>query len=206
MSQRSASNPRNTQGEKSGTMKRSVARAKPKTAAASTVRLEKSTAKTGGRALTKEERKRAEVEERNDRNRVGAVTNVLLKQDPDYVRGRTIWGVVLAAGLALTIASWVVLIMAPEDARTAGTPAGRVSVACLILAYVCVIGSFVYDWFKLRKRRIAMEEKVSRMSERRMEEILREEAFARMERKKKGFFARFRKDPEPAAEKQDAAE
>ena len=60
MSQRSATNPRNTQGEKTGTMRRSVARAKPKTAAASTVRLEKSDTKSGGRALTKEERKRAE--------------------------------------------------------------------------------------------------------------------------------------------------
>ena len=100
MSQRSATNPRNTQGEKTGTMRRSVARAKPKTAAASTVRLEKSDTKSGGRALTKEERKRAEQEERNDRNRNMAAINVLLKKDPVYSKWRVVWGVVLGMGLA----------------------------------------------------------------------------------------------------------
>ena len=193
MSQRSATNPRNTQGEKTGTMKRSVARAKPKTAAASTVRLEKSDTKSGGRALTKEERKRAEQEERNDRNRNMAAINVLLKKDPVYSKWRVVWGVVLGMGLALTILSWVILLNAPENARTAGTPAGMVSIACLVLAYVCVIGSFVFDWVKLRKMRFAMEEKVNGMSERRVEEILREEAFARAARKEQGFFARFGK-------------
>ena len=201
MSQRSATNPRNTQGEKTGTMRRSVARAKPKTAAASTVRLEKSDTKSGGRALTKEERKRAEQEERNARNRNAAATNVLLKKDPAYARGRVVWGVVLVVGLALTILSWVVLLLAPEDARSIDAPMGKVSIACLVLAYVCVIGSFIFDWVKLRKQRMAMEEKVNAMSDRRIDEILRDEAFARAAKKKQGLFGRAKKEePAPSEE------
>ena len=201
MSQRSASNPRNTTGEKTGAIKRSAARAKPKSAAASTVRMATSEAKSGGRALTKEERKRAEHEERNARNRNAAATNVLLKKDPEYARGRVVWGVVLVVGLALTILSWVVLLLAPEDARSIDAPMGKVSIACLVLAYVCVIGSFIFDWVKLRKQRMAMEEKVNAMSDRRIDEILRDEAFARAAKKKQGLFGRAKKEvPAPSEE------
>lgn len=199
MSQRSASNPRYTSNEKTGAMKRSVARAKPKTAAASTVRIAESNAKTGGRAMTGDERKRAEQEERNSRNRNLAATNVLLKKDPKYARNRILWGVFLVSGLAFTILSWVILLFANEDARDMSSVLGRISVGCLVLAYILVIGSFIFDFTLMRKQRKAMEEKVAAMSDKRVQEILRDEAFERAERKKLGFFGRFRRSA-PAQE------
>lgn len=182
MSTRSANNPRNLNGGKTGVSKKSAARAKPKAAAASSVRMDASTA--NGRALTQSERKAKEREQRNDANRNLVASNILLKKDPVYRRNRTIWGTMLAVGLSMTILSWIILLTTPEAQRTIDHTPGKLSLAALVLAYVLVIGAFIFDFVKVRKQRIAVEDKVASMSEKRVEEIIKKEAFAREAKKR----------------------
>ena len=183
MSQRSASNPRNLKNAKTGASKRSAARAKPKRDAAGTVRVSTGSAKAGGRALTAEERKVAEREKRMAANRDMAAVNVLLKKEPGYKRNRTIWGVMLVSGLAMTILSWVVMLVLPGQGGEPSALASRLAIVALVLAYVLVIGSFIFDFTKIRSLRKAMETKVASMSDKRIDDILREEAFARAAKK-----------------------
>lgn len=212
MSQRSASNPRNLKNAKTGASKRSAARAKPKRDAAGTVRVSTGSAKAGGRALTAEERKVAEREKRMAANRDMAAVNVLLKKEPGYKRNRTIWGVMLVSGLAMTILSWVVMLVLPGQGGEPSALASRLAIVALVLAYVLVIGSFIFDFTKIRSLRKAMEAKVASMSDKRIDDILREEAFARAAKKnaRKGLLggsaAKAEEAEEAPAEEEPAAE
>ena len=183
MTQRSASNPRNLKNAKTGASKRSAARAKPKRGAASTVRVSADSAKSGGRALTAEERKAAEREQRMSNNRDMAAVNVLLKKEPGYRRNRVIWGTMLATGLGMTILSWVVMFVFRGEDGTPSALGSRLALISLVLAYVLVIGSFIFDFTKIRKLRKAMEEKVASMSDKRIDDVLRAEAFERAAKK-----------------------
>ena len=163
-------------------------------------------AKAGGRALTAEERKVAEREKRMAANRDMAAVNVLLKKEPGYKRNRTIWGVMLVSGLAMTILSWVVMLVLPGQGGEPSALASRLAIVALVLAYVLVIGSFIFDFTKIRSLRKAMETKVASMSDKRIDDILREEAFARAAKKnaRKGLLGGSAAKAEKAEEAKEA--
>ena len=180
----------------SGMARRSSSSAKPVRAAAGSVTqgTTKSSSKASGRtgaALSKEERKEQKRIERDARDRATVVSNILLRQNPAYNKVRRVWWVGLGAGLALTAVSWLAMFIFPGASQDVTSPMGMLAMVCLILAYVCIIGSFIFDWVKVRPIRRDTDATVAGLSAKRMQAIIdedykREEAkrLAKAERKK----------------------
>lgn len=181
----------------SGMARKSSSSAKPVRAAAGSVTQgsgkssSKSANRAGGAPLSKEERKEQKRIERDARDRATVVSNILLRQNPAYNKVRRVWWVGLGAGLALTAVSWLAMFIFPGASQDVTSPMGMLAMVCLILAYVCIIGSFIFDWVKVRPIRRDTDATVAGLSAKRMQAIIdedyrREEAkrLAKAERKK----------------------
>lgn len=177
MSQRSPFNKRNqpqTEDEKkfsSGITRKSPTKAKPVREAASSVRVvakkknpDGSTSTVG---MTKEEKKEVRRAEREEEDIFNSLTNAMLKADELYTSRRRIWWVFLGLGLVFVVAAFVSgYIGAPDGSNMydLSTTGGVLSVVSLVLAYVFIITSLVYEWMKIRPIRNEKQDKVTSLS------------------------------------------
>lgn len=177
MSQRSPFNKRNqpqTEDEKkssSGITRKSPTKAKPVREAASSVRVvakkknpDGSTSTVG---MTKEEKKEARRAEREEEDIFNSLTNAMLKADELYTSRRRMWWVFLGLGLVFVVAAFVSgYIGAPDGSNMydLSTTGGVLSVVSLVLAYVFIITSLVYEWMKIRPIRNEKQDKVTSLS------------------------------------------
>ena len=81
-------------------------------------------------------------------------------------------------GLGLTVVSFGINYMLN---RTGADTSGAnvlvpVALISLVLAYVCIIGAFIYDLMKARPIRKRVDAEVKGMTKRRLEQIIREDA------------------------------
>ena len=159
MSQRSPFNKRNqpqTDEEKksssSGMTRKSPTKAKPVREAAGSVRVvakkknpDGSTSTVG---MTKEEKKEVRRAEREEEDIFNSLTNALLKADELYASRRRMWWVFLGLGLLFVVAAFASgYIGAPDGSNmyNLSTTGGVLSVVSLVLAYVFIITSLVYE-------------------------------------------------------------
>lgn len=150
MSQRNPMNERYTSEERRGTTKKSAASAKPKSKAAASVTV-KSAKKTPEQRKAEEKaaRKEAAAKQRE-------VERKYYKPDtPRYKRLRIIWWVLLIAAIGCTTLSFVGQGSLPQ----------WLSVTTLILAYVFIISAFVLDFWKIKKERVAYQERMLALEE-----------------------------------------
>lgn len=177
MSQRSPFNKRNqpqTEDEKkssSGITRKSPTKAKPVREAAGSVRVvakkknpDGSTSTVG---MTKEEKKEVRRAEREEEDIFNSLTNAMLKADELYTSRRRIWWVFLGLGLVFVVAAFVSgYIGAPDGSNMydLSTTGGVLSVVSLVLAYVFIITSLVYEWMKIRPIRNEKQDKVTSLS------------------------------------------
>lgn len=177
MSQRSPFNKRNqpkTEDEKkssSGITRKSPTKAKPVREAASSVRVvakkknpDGSTSTTG---MTKEEKKEVRRAEREEEDIFNSLTNAMLKADELYTSRRRMWWVFLGLGLVFVVAAFASgYIGAPDGSNMydLSTTGGVLSVVSLVLAYVFIITSLVYEWMKIRPIRNEKQDKVTSLS------------------------------------------
>ena len=150
MSQRNPMNERYTSEERRGTTKKSAASAKPKSKAAASVTV-KSAKKTPEQKKAEEKaaRKEAAAKQRE-------VERKYYKPDtPRYKRLRAIWWVMLIAAIGCTTLSFVGQGALPQ----------WLSVTTLIAAYVFIIGAFVLDFWKIKKERVAYQERMLALEE-----------------------------------------
>ena len=177
MSQRSPFNKRNqpqTEDEKkssSGITRKSPTKAKPVREAASSVRVvakkknpDGSTSTVG---MTKDEKKEVRRAEREEEDIFNALTNAMLKADELYTSRRRMWWVFLGLGLVFVVAAFVSgYIGAPDGSNMydLSTTGGVLSVVSLVLAYVFIITSLVYEWMKIRPIRNEKQDKVTSLS------------------------------------------
>lgn len=177
MSQRSPFNKRNqpqTEDEKkssSGITRKSPTKAKPVREAASSVRVvakkknpDGSTSTVG---MTKEEKKEVRRAEREEEDIFSSLTNAMLKADELYTSRRRMWWVFLGLGLVFVVAAFVSgYIGAPDGSNMydLSTTGGVLSVVSLVLAYVFIITSLVYEWMKIRPIRNEKQDKVTSLS------------------------------------------
>lgn len=170
--------------ESTGFSRRSAARAKPTTAAASSVRVVSAEDARHGKSgkksseMTKEERKAERSSVRDAEDRMNMAANALLKQDKEYARTQRMWWILLGVGLGLTVISFGINYMLN---RTGADTSGAnvlvpVALISLVLAYVCIIGAFIYDLMKARPIRKRVDAEVKGMTKRRLEQIIREDA------------------------------
>ncbi len=177
MSQRSPFNKRNqpqAEDEKkssSGITRKSPTKAKPVREAASSVRVvakkknpDGSTSTVG---MTKEEKKEVRRAEREEEDIFNSLTNAMLKADELYTSRRRMWWVFLGLGLVFVVAAFVSgYIGAPDGSNMydLSTTGGVLSVVSLVLAYVFIITSLVYEWMKIRPIRNEKRDKVTSLS------------------------------------------
>lgn len=177
MSQRSPFNKRNqpqAEDEKkssSGITRKSPTKAKPVREAASSVRVvakkknpDGSTSTVG---MTKDEKKEVRRAEREEEDIFNSLTNAMLKADELYNSRRRMWWVFLGLGLVFVVAAFVSgYIGAPDGSNMydLSTTGGVLSVVSLVLAYVFIITSLVYEWMKIRPIRNEKQDKVTSLS------------------------------------------
>lgn len=150
MSQRNPMNERYTSEERTGTTRKSAASAKPKAKAAASVTV-KSAKKTPEQRKAEEKaaRKAAAAKQRE-------VERKYYKPDtPRYKRLRLIWWILLIAAIGCTTLSFVGQQSLPP----------QVAVVTLILAYVFIIAAFVLDFWKIKKERVAYQERMLALEE-----------------------------------------
>ena len=118
--------------ERSGFSKRSVTRAKPAREAASGVRVvgaSGSSRKSSGSGkapveMTKDEKKRARRERRDEADRRASASQIVLKQIPGYKRSQHVWWGLLGTGFVCTIISWLLPNLFPQQLNEGTTPMG----------------------------------------------------------------------------------
>ena len=161
---------------KKGFVKSSTAKAKPAREAGSSVR-------TAGRSKQKDafgntveskeekkERKRREREEQDLRNRA---YDIMMRSIPGYRDTEKRFWVLLGVGMVLAVISLVCAGMFGQTMDTS-TWQGLLSVASLVLAYVFIIASFIYDLVKRRPFRKEAEARVRSLSDKRLAQLLEE--------------------------------
>lgn len=177
MSQRSPFNKRNqpqTEDEKkssSGITRKSPTKAKPVREAAGSVRVvakkKNPDGSTSTAGMTKEEKKEVRRAEREEEDIFNSLTNAMLKADELYTSRRRMWWVFLGLGLVFVVAAFASgYIGAPDGSNMydLSTTGGVLSVVSLVLAYVFIITSLVYEWMKIRPIRNEKQDKVTSLS------------------------------------------
>nr|WP_073296870.1 DUF805 domain-containing protein [Parolsenella massiliensis] len=201
MSQRSPFNKRNqpqTQEEKkassAGMTRKSPTKAKPVREAAGSVRVvakkknpDGSTSTVG---MTKEEKKEVRRAEREEEDVFNTLTNAMLKRDELYTSRRRIWWVFLALGLVFVVASFASGYIGASDGFNMydlSTTGGILSVVSLVLAYVFIITSLVYEWMKIRPLRNETQNRIAGLSPKKrratLAELCEEDERKRVEKK-----------------------
>ena len=141
MSQRNPMNDRYQTDEHRGQTRKSAASAKPKTKAASSVRMQPT-------VKTKQQKK---AEKRVQRAKQAEIDRQYYNPPTaEYKRLRKVWWGLLIGAIVLTALSWVGRSFLPE----AGT------YVSLGLAYACIIGALYVDFSKIRKVRRAYQDEM----------------------------------------------
>lgn len=170
--------------ERSGFSKRSVTRAKPAREAALGVRVvgaSGSSRKSSGSGkapveMTKDEKKRARRERRDEADRRASASQIVLKQIPGYKRSQHVWWGLLGTGFVCTIISWLLPNLFPQQVNEGTTPMGIAVFIMLIAAYALIISAFVYDWRVVRPMRKKAEATTGAMTNKKVTKVLRGEA------------------------------
>ena len=182
-------------GEMTGFTRKSAGSAKPARAAASSVRVVPASAKEKSKqvergesleGLSREEKRARKRELRLQEDRIYTVSNVLMKDDPDYNKRRRVFWVLLVVAVIAAIGVWVVMLGLPEEDLSVSQP---VQIVGLIISYACIIGAFVYDLVRVRPLRNEARRRAEGMSEAKLIAVLEEdkakEAAKREAKKKK---------------------
>lgn len=158
-------------GDMTGFTRKSAGSAKPARAAASSVRVVPASAKEKRKqaergeslaGLSREEKRARRREQRLQEDRIYAVSNELLKGEPDYKSRRRVFWALLAVGLVATLAVWLVLLGIDTGAADIAQP---VQIVGLVIAYVCIIAAFIYDIVRIRPLRNDARRRAEGMSE-----------------------------------------
>ena len=169
----------NEEAAQTGFSKRSAARAKPAREAAGSVR---TTNAKDSSSMSKEERKAARDARRSEQDVAYDATQIVLDQQPGYKTARRIsWGTMIV-GMVFAIASFLIM-QYMQRGGTASESLAALSIGLMVLAYVSIIGSFVYDYIKVRPMRKKAEETTSGMTQKRMKRMIAENEARKAEEK-----------------------
>ncbi|MGN9234642.1 hypothetical protein ACTM8Z_04990 [Atopobiaceae bacterium HCP3S3_D6] len=146
------------EGERGGFSKRSVSRAKPAREAAAGVRVVDASGRTKSKKgtsepKTKEEKKAERRREQELNDKRFTVSDAILNQNPDYLKYRRTWWILLGTGFAALILTFVTNIADPAAAADVRTNLGLASLILIVFSYVAIIAGFIYDFRKIRPLR-----------------------------------------------------
>lgn len=162
--------------------RKSAASAKPARAAAGSVRVVPSSAKARRKeaergeslaGLSREEKRARKQEERRRDDRIYTASNIMLKKDPEYKHLRTIFWVLLAIGMVIIIAVWAMMFGLDEQAVQ---DTYAIQLGGVIVAYVFIIGTFIFDFVKIRPLRNFYRSQAEGMPEKKVIALIEQDA------------------------------
>ena len=166
-----ASDKKSGEGSTKRNMRGSAASAKPKRELSGTVR---EASKPAKKELTKEEKKAERAKQRELDDLRSTAVQILLSRDEDYKRTERIWWILIGGGFVCTLISAVINYnLAPGDSSGTWAIVGIVFIA---LAYLLIIGSFIYGMVTRNKKRKPIEARVASMSEKKLWQLVEEDA------------------------------
>jgi len=152
-----------------GFSRRSTARAKPTREAAGSVR---TNAKSQAE-MSKEEKKAAREAKRTEEDLLYEAKKAYLNKSDAYRFTQRVWWGLLGGGMVCSIISF--LIMRNMQSNGGNESMATASVVLMVLAYVLIIGAFIYDLWKVRPLRNEANEKLAGMSKKRLNQLIAEE-------------------------------
>ena len=182
MSTRSANNKRTQTKEYTGMGRKSAASAKPARAAGGSVRVVPASSKARRKeaergeslaGLSREEKRARKQEERRREDRIYTASNIMLKKDPEYKKKRRNFWIMLGIGLVFIIAVWIMLFGMDEE-MVQSTYA--IQIAGVIISYAFIIGTFIYDFVKIRPLRNFYRAQAEGMSEKKLTQLIEQDA------------------------------
>ena len=160
--------------------KASAAHAKPAREAASSVRVGgKPTARESMGLETKEEKKERRRREREEQDLRTRAYDLIVRSLPGYKKTEHRFWILLGVGMALAILSMVFGVVLGHTTDL-NTWQGIVSVGSLVLAYVFIIGGFIYDLTKRRPFRKEAEARVRGLTDKKIVELFESERAERL--------------------------
>ena len=194
-----SSDKKSGEGATKRNMRGSAASAKPKRELSGTVR----EASAPKKELTKEEKKAERAKQREKDDLRASVTQILLAQDADYKRTEHIWWGLIGGGFVCTLISAIINYnLAPGDASGRWAIVGVVLIA---LAYILIIGSFIYGMVTRSKKRKPIEMRVATMTDKKLWQIVEKDAAEKAAAKAEKEAAKAAKKAAKEAKKADAS-
>ncbi|MBQ6395505.1 MAG: hypothetical protein IJH87_04100 [Atopobiaceae bacterium] len=159
--------------------KRSAARAKVAREAGGSVRqggninLSNDNASRKAYATDRLRRKTERDKRRRDEDRIYAVSDILLEDSDEYKSLRRIWNILMIGAVAMII-STVVLgqVSARVEEGSFKDVVNVLTTATLILGYVLIAATFIFDMIKMRPLRAEYDQRVRSMTDKRQQQIL----------------------------------
>ena len=152
-----------------GFSRRSTARAKPTREAAGSVR----TSAKSQAEMSKEEKKAAREAKRTEEDLLYEAKKAYLNKSDAYRFTQRVWWGLLGGGMVCSVISF--LIMRNMQSNGGNESMATASVVLMVLAYVLIIGAFIYDLIKVRPLRNEANEKLAGMSKKRLNQLIAEE-------------------------------
>ena len=97
----------------------------------------------------------------------------MLKKDPEYKKKRRNFWIMLGIGLVFIIAVWIMLFGMDEE-MVQSTYA--IQIAGVIISYAFIIGTFIYDFVKIRPLRNFYRAQAEGMSEKKLTQLIEQDA------------------------------
>lgn len=161
--------------------KKSAARAKVAREAGGSVRqggninLSKDNSSRKAYATERLRRKSDREKARRDENRVYAVSDILLEDSEEYQGLRKIWNIFMFGAVAMIVATIVLgQVSARVDEGTLKSVTSVLTTATLVLGYVLIAATFIFDMVKMRPLRAEYDQRVRSMTDKRQQQILAE--------------------------------
>lgn len=155
--------------------KRTAATAKPVSEAGSSVRTSSGKSKANLATMSKEQKRAEKQRRREEEDLRTRAYDIALRSNPEYKKTDRMWWILLGIGFAMTVLSLVMAYAFPAEANSTSSTQGVLAVASLVLAYVFIIGAFVYDLVKRRPFRKAAERRVQGMTDKKLAELFEAE-------------------------------
>lgn len=163
---------------RSGMARKSAASAKPARAAASSVRVVPASSKARRNqaergeslaGLSREEKRARRQEARAHDDRVYAASNILMRENPAYAQQRMVWMAFMVVGVVFILIAFALLATVGPQADTTFQ---IMQYGAVGIAYVAVIGGFIFDFVKIRPIRNEARSKAEGMTDARLDAVL----------------------------------
>lgn len=153
-----------------GFSRRSAARAKPRREAAGSVHVGEKPASE----MTKEEKKAAKQAKREKEDLLIDAKHAVLDSREDYKHTQRIWWLMVGFGLGASVISFVT-VQYMQRAGVQSTVLATMATILMAVAYLLIIGAFIYDIRVVRPLRKQADDKILGMSNRKLKQVIAED-------------------------------